>query len=105
MTVKAQELMKEEGVVESLLSIMEGINQIFPAKVENQEYKQYVAAYITLRSQGQSHDQAVSGLRALIGSHGSNILKIYKRREPMEFHTRKLGSFSALVAQSVFFEV
>jgi hypothetical protein len=68
MTVKAQDLMKKEGIAESLVSIMEGMNQIFAAKVANQEYKQYVAAYVTLRSQGQSHDQAVSGLRALIGS-------------------------------------
>jgi hypothetical protein len=68
MTVKAQDLMKKEGTAESLVSIMEGMNQIFAAKVANQEYKQYVAPYVTLRSQGQSHDQAVSGLRALIGS-------------------------------------
>ncbi|MES2462935.1 MAG: hypothetical protein V4671_20310, partial [Armatimonadota bacterium] len=55
MTVRGQELLKEKGVSESLLNIMEGMNQIFPAKVENQKYAEYIAAYLTMRNKGMSH--------------------------------------------------
>jgi hypothetical protein len=66
MSVKAQQIMKKDGIDESLLNIMEGLNQVFVTKVENQRYAEYAAAYVTLRNSGQSHRQAISGLQGLM---------------------------------------
>jgi len=38
MTVKSQSVLKENGVAEFLLNIMEGINKSVTRKVENQKY-------------------------------------------------------------------
>lgn len=70
LSVKAQQLMKNDGVDESLLNIMEGLNQLFSTKIENQKYAEYAAAYVTLRSKGQSHSQAIGGLKALLRRMG-----------------------------------
>lgn len=72
MSVKATELLKKEGVEESLLNIMEGLNQLFASKIENQKYAEYAAAYVTLRSKGQSHSQAIKSLKALLRGLGVN---------------------------------
>jgi len=67
MTVRAQETLKEdEGIKESLLNMMEGMNQIFYEKIENQKYAEYMAAYMVLRRKGQSHSEAINGLKAII---------------------------------------
>jgi hypothetical protein len=66
MSVVAQQSMKRDGIDESLLNIMEGMNQLFSVKVTNQRYAEYAAAYVTLRDSGQSHAQAISGLQALL---------------------------------------
>lgn len=65
MSMVAQQSMKRDGIDESLLNIMEGMNQLFAVKVANQRYAEYAAAYVTLRDSGQSHAQAISGLQAL----------------------------------------
>jgi hypothetical protein len=70
MTVKSHELLQQKGVEEFLLNVMEGINKIMPTTIGNQQYAEYTAAFITLLQQGQSHHEAVAGLRALIGSMG-----------------------------------
>jgi hypothetical protein len=70
LTVKAQQLLKENAINEPLDRIMEGVNTAMYAKVANQNYAEYAAAYLTLRQQGQSHDAAVNGLKALIQSLG-----------------------------------
>lgn len=70
MSVKAQQILKEDGVEESLLNIMEGLNQLFSRKIENQKYAEYLAAYVTLRNKGQSHSQAISGLKAILQGMG-----------------------------------
>jgi len=67
MTVRAQGILeKEEGIKESLLNMMEGMNQIFYIKVENQNYSEYMAAYMTLRRKGQSHNDAINGLKGIV---------------------------------------
>lgn len=66
MTFAAQQSLRDEGIDESLLNIMEGMNQIFINKVENQKYAEYVSAYIVLRGKGQSHLQTIGGLKSLI---------------------------------------
>jgi hypothetical protein len=70
MTVKSHELLQQKGVEEFLLNVMKGINKIMPTTIGNQQYAEYTAAFITLLQQGQSHNEAVAGLRALIGSMG-----------------------------------
>ena len=70
MSVTAQQLLKKEGVAESILNIMEGMNQLFASRIENQKYAEYAAAYVTLRSKGQSHSQAIRGLRAILQGLG-----------------------------------
>jgi len=68
MTVKAQELLRKDGVAESLLNIMEGLNTVMRIQVGNQRYAEYAAAYTALRSGGMAHQEAVDGLQALIES-------------------------------------
>jgi len=66
MSVKAKELLKNDGIDEKLMNIMEAMNKLFPKKIENQKYAEYIAAYVTLRHKGQTHDQAVIGLQELL---------------------------------------
>jgi hypothetical protein len=70
MSVTAQQLLRQDGIDESLLNIMEGMNKLFPRNVGNQRYVRYASAYVTLRAKGYSHSQAVGGLRAIIRSKG-----------------------------------
>lgn len=72
MSVIAQQQMRKDGIDESLLNIMEGMNQLFIVKVANQKYAEYAAAYATLRSSGQSHAQALNGIKALLRRLGAN---------------------------------
>lgn len=66
MSVTAQQLLKKAGVEESLLKIMEGLNQLFANRIENQKYAEYAASYVTLRIKGQSHSEAIRGLQAIL---------------------------------------
>lgn len=66
MSFTAQQQMRKDGINESLLNIMEGMNQLFTVRIENQKYAEYAAAYVTLRNSGQSHAQALGGLKALL---------------------------------------
>jgi len=70
MTVKAQSMLRDKGVSESLLDIMEGMNGLFYSDVRDMKYAEYVAAYVTMRIQGLSHDDAIHSLRALLKSLG-----------------------------------
>jgi len=70
MSVKAQQILRDNGIEESLLTIMEGLNQILSMKLENQKYAEYVAFYVTLRDKGQSHSEAISGLKAILRGLG-----------------------------------
>ena len=71
MSVTAQNLLKKDGIQESLINIMEGMNQIFPRKIDNHKYAEYAAAYVILRSKGQSHTEAIRGLQALLRALGA----------------------------------
>ena len=68
MTVKAMQLLEAKKITEKPLNIMEGMNTIFTKRLANQQYNEYAADYITLRTKGQSHKEAIDGLRALIGA-------------------------------------
>lgn len=66
MSVTARQLLKKNGIEESLINIMEGLNTIFSIRVDNQKYSEYAAAYVTLRDKGQSHSEAVRGLTEIV---------------------------------------
>ena len=66
--VKAQELLKKEGISESLLNIAEGINKVFIWNKANVKFNEVTAAYIILCSRGQTHTEAISGLQSLFNS-------------------------------------
>jgi hypothetical protein len=70
MSIKGLQMLKQDGISESLLNIMEGMNQLFSTRVENQKYAEYIAAYLTLRDKGQSHRQAIAGLQGILRSMG-----------------------------------
>jgi hypothetical protein len=66
MTVEAQNQLREAGINQSLLSLMQGIESIFVTPIGNQRYAEYMSAYMVLRQDGQNHSQAIVGLNALI---------------------------------------
>ena len=66
MTVRAREILQGKYVNESLVNILSGMNSLFSKKVANQKYAEYIAAYMTLRMDGQSHYNAVANLDALL---------------------------------------
>jgi hypothetical protein len=68
MSANAKAELGKEGIAESVLPIMEAMNTILPVPVANQKYAEYTAAYMTLRVKGQTHEQATSGMRALLAS-------------------------------------
>ena len=68
MSANAKAELGKEGIAESVLPIMEAMNTILSVPVANQKYAEYTAAYMTLRVKGQTHEQATSGLRALLAS-------------------------------------
>ena len=70
MSVKAQQLLKKDGVEESLLKIMEGMNRLFASRIKNQKYAEYAVAYVSLRIKGQSHSEAIRGLQAILRGLG-----------------------------------
>jgi len=70
MSVKGQQMLKQEGISETLLNIMEGMNQLFSTTVANQKYAEYITAYLTLREKGQPHEQAIKGIQGILRSMG-----------------------------------
>jgi hypothetical protein len=64
-SVKAMQILKKEGVSESVLNIMEGMSQICPYKAPNQKYSEILAIYCESRTR-MSHEDAVVGVRAFM---------------------------------------
>ena len=72
MTLTARQMMlRDDGIKESMLNMMEGMNQVFTKRIENQQYAEYITAYITLRQKGQSHTDAISGLQGILRAVGA----------------------------------
>jgi len=70
LTVTAQNILRDRyGIKETLLNIMEGMNQVHVTKI-NPSYKFYTTAYIQLRKSGQSHQQALIGIESFLKSIG-----------------------------------
>lgn len=63
MTVKAKQILRDNGIDQRMLKMMEGINSLFYQKIANQKYSEYLSVYVTLRVKGKSHNEAIEGLR------------------------------------------
>lgn len=69
-TVVAQNLLRDKyGIEESLLNIMEDMNQVVITKV-NPSYPLYATAYVQLRKTGASRQQAIIGIETFLKSIG-----------------------------------
>ena len=69
-TVAAQNLLRDKyGIEESLLNIMEDMNQVVITKI-NPSYPLYATAYVQLRKTGISRQQAIIGIESFIKSIG-----------------------------------
>lgn len=69
-SVMGQNLLREKyGIEESLLNIMEDMNQVLITKV-NPSYPLYATAYVHLRKTGISRQQAIIGIESFIKSTG-----------------------------------
>jgi len=67
-TVKGQSLLRDKyGIEESLLNIMEDMNQVLITKV-NPSYPVYATAYVHLRKTGISRQQTINGIESFVKS-------------------------------------
>jgi hypothetical protein len=65
-TAMAQSHLKNNGVAESLLNIMEGANMAYVSEFGRIKYKDLVAAYSMLRIKGMGHKEAVTGVHQFL---------------------------------------
>lgn len=66
-TVKAQGAMKEKGVKEDLLDIMESVNKVKISKsLGVVPYKDCLVAYSMLRTEGMSREEAAMGITQIL---------------------------------------
>ena len=55
---------------ESLLNIMDGLNQImWPEDGKKRSYSEYAFAYVGMRNRGFSHIEAIENLQALVSGY------------------------------------
>jgi len=73
-TVKAQQLLKKNGIDESMVTIMEGMNQIYDLNNSNRKYNVYLPCYVIFRINGYSNDKSLSLLQESINVYGINGL-------------------------------
>ncbi len=65
-SVAGQNMLKKRGIRVRLQFVMGGLTNIYPYKIPNQKYIKILSTYVTLLSNGNSHSQAIAGLKALI---------------------------------------
>lgn len=70
MSVATWKMLRNKGIGESLLNIMEGINELFSEKQVNLKYAEYASIYFGLRIKGHSHNEAVKRFKMLLQSRG-----------------------------------
>lgn len=52
-------LLRDEGIQESLLNIMKGMNQLFFGTPEDMKYADYTRLYLNMRKKGYSHNNTI----------------------------------------------
>jgi hypothetical protein len=65
-TTMAQRHLQNNGIVESLLNIMEGANMAYVSEFGRIKYKDLMSAYSTLRIKGMQHKEAVTWLHQFL---------------------------------------
>lgn len=65
MTVNTQNRLREQGIEESLLNIMEGISILTLRPLKSQQYAVYISMYQLLRRTGLSHSQVIENLKSI----------------------------------------
>jgi hypothetical protein len=63
-------MLHEKGVSESVLNIMEEMNQALDAPIQNQKYAEYLTMYVVLRPTAKSHGAAVATLDGVLREVG-----------------------------------
>jgi hypothetical protein len=66
MTTATHYKLKQKGVSVSLLTIMEGMNQIAPPGQKDLKYLDCSGLYVASRTKGGSHQQAIADVRAKV---------------------------------------
>jgi len=70
MSVIVRNKLKGYGIQESLLNIMEGLNQILcPLDSQKRRYSEYAFAYAGLRNEGLTHQDAIERLQAIVSGY------------------------------------
>jgi len=70
MSVIVRDQMKAKGIDESLVNIMEGMNQLlWPLEFEKRRYAEYAYAYVSLRNKGFTHRESIDRLQYIINGY------------------------------------
>jgi hypothetical protein len=70
MSIIVRDRLRSNGIDESLLNIMEGLNQlILPQDPQKKRYCEYVFAYASLRNKGSSHQDAIEALQSIASGY------------------------------------
>lgn len=69
-TVKSHGMLKKEGISTSLLEIMDGMNQLVSERDTINKYPEFMAIYHTSRIAGDSHEDTILNIKALLRSLG-----------------------------------
>lgn len=71
MTLTAHKLLRDKGIEESPLTIMEGVNRLyFNLSHTNEQYANIAGMYSMLRDKGMKHDEALDGMQEIIQGVG-----------------------------------
>jgi hypothetical protein len=66
MTVTATQILLKKGITESNLTILEGMNRVFPGRDPGLSYSETMSMYMALRDKGESHERTVEGLGEML---------------------------------------
>lgn len=69
-SVNVVKILDKDGIDQSLLELMEGMNRILSHPVKNQKYVEYAAVYTGGRRGGYSHAECIDAQRALVRGLG-----------------------------------
>ncbi len=73
MSVTAQNILRDAGIEENLLNIMQGLDIVIDSPIEKQGFAECAAAYTTLRKSGFSHNDAIQGLGDVLISTSTQV--------------------------------
>ncbi len=69
-TVKASQLLEKNGIHESMINIMEGMNKIYDLNNPYPKYNTYLPCYVIFRINGYNHEESLSLLQESINTYG-----------------------------------